>query len=671
MRCTSALPAALLLLTLLAAEPSHGTVLLPAKEAAQFLLHRHRRANQIFEETKKGHLERECVEEQCNKEEAREVFENDLETEYFYPKYLDCITKFGPPHRRDPGLTTCIHTLSDQCSPDPCHREYSDSCIDLRGDFYCPCKKGWQGKTCSNDINECAVKNGGCSHICFNKPGTYHCLCHSGYHLLANNKICEDIDECSVSPSICGTAKCKNMPSSYECLCEEGYKYDELTKSCQDINECEEQRCEQTCVNEPGSYSCHCDGRRGVKLSQNMHTCEDILPCLPFATEKSIKSLYLGRMFSGTPVIRLRFKRKQPTRLVAEFEFRTFDPEGVIFFAGGHQDSSWIVLALRNGKLELQLKYNGIGRVTSSGPTINHGVWQMISVEELDRNLVIKVNRDAVMKIAVSGDLFTVERGLYQLNLTVGGIPFKSSELIQSINPRLDGCMRGWNWLNGEDTSIQEAVRMTDKMQCFAVAGRGSFFPGSGFALFNIDYTYISSEEQLEKNWSIEVSAQINPATDTGVLFALVSEDRAVPLSLALVDYHSLLKVKHQFIILSVEDTVVSRLEVNVCDKEHLVEFSASKDHVLLTFDGQPVEKELKDHRLSDLFSILNGHMQKNVMTYIGGLPDVPVTATPVTAFYHGCMILKIQQKSLDLDDAVHKHNGITSHSCPPIKSVK
>lgn len=52
----------------------------------------------------------------------------------------------------------------------------------------------------------------------------------------------------------------------------------------------------------------------------------------------------------------------------------------------------------------------------------------------MDRNLVLKVNKDAVMKIAVSGDLFTFDRGLYQLNLTVGGIPFKSSELIQSVS---------------------------------------------------------------------------------------------------------------------------------------------------------------------------------------------------------------------------------------------
>lgn len=40
--------------------------------------------------------------------------------------------------------------------------------------------------------------------------------------------------------------------------------------------------------------------------------------------------------------------------------------------------------------------------------------------------------------------------------------------------------------------------------------------------------------------------AQIRPATDTGVLFALVVEDHTVALSVALVDYHSTKKLKKQ-----------------------------------------------------------------------------------------------------------------------------
>ncbi|XP_059183935.1 prothrombin [Centropristis striata] len=81
-------PASVLLLVLL-----HGClaehVFLGSQQAAQ-VLHRSRRANQLFEEVKPGNLERECVEEICDHEEAREVFEQADKTANFWAKYLDC-----------------------------------------------------------------------------------------------------------------------------------------------------------------------------------------------------------------------------------------------------------------------------------------------------------------------------------------------------------------------------------------------------------------------------------------------------------------------------------------------------------------------------------------------------------------------------------------------------
>lgn len=46
------------------------------RERANTVLERFRRANSFLEEMKKGNLERECLEETCSYEEAREVFEN-------------------------------------------------------------------------------------------------------------------------------------------------------------------------------------------------------------------------------------------------------------------------------------------------------------------------------------------------------------------------------------------------------------------------------------------------------------------------------------------------------------------------------------------------------------------------------------------------------------------
>ncbi|KAM3857280.1 prothrombin [Diretmus argenteus] len=66
-------PAAVLLLALLQTCLADH-VFLDSQLASQVLV-RNRRANQLFEELKPGNLERECVEEICDHEEAREVFE--------------------------------------------------------------------------------------------------------------------------------------------------------------------------------------------------------------------------------------------------------------------------------------------------------------------------------------------------------------------------------------------------------------------------------------------------------------------------------------------------------------------------------------------------------------------------------------------------------------------
>jgi len=58
------------------------------KDGASSVLQRVRRANSFLEEMKRGNLERECVEEICDYEEAREVFEDDTKTVYSLRYYL-------------------------------------------------------------------------------------------------------------------------------------------------------------------------------------------------------------------------------------------------------------------------------------------------------------------------------------------------------------------------------------------------------------------------------------------------------------------------------------------------------------------------------------------------------------------------------------------------------
>uniref|UniRef100_A0A3Q3JRX3 Growth arrest-specific 6 n=1 Tax=Monopterus albus TaxID=43700 RepID=A0A3Q3JRX3_MONAL len=606
---------------------------LSSEEANRFLS-RHRRAYQVFEETKQGHLERECVEERCTKEEAREVFENDPETVSNYT-----LSAFGDSEKKKQDLVTCVHNIPDQCSSSPCSPTGTVRCEDKKANFLCHCFTGWAGVRCEKDVDECSKGNGGCDHVCNNTMGSYRCSCHQGY-MLVDRRSCNDVDECE-DPDVCGTARCENTEGGYDCLCDTGYVYDNESKSCVDMDECEANVCEQECLNTPGSFRCFCDGRQSTKLGQDLRSCKSL--------KRNSRSLYLGRMFSGVPVVRLRFRRRIHTGFSAEFDFRSYDSEGVIFFAGGHLNSSWIVLAMHHGKLELQLKYGTVSRVTSSGPIVNDGQWRKISVEEQGRSLVIKIDREAVMKIAVNGDLFTLHKGMHELNLTVGGVPFREDGLVNQVNPRLDGCMKEWRWLTGEDTSIQETIRSNDNMQCFSAEVPGSYYPGTGFALFNISY-----------GANLSIKLILRPTSAIGVLFALIHQDR-VPLSIALADYHPSTDEWRDFLLVSVDDSVVASSPAPLCDGEsHEIEVTVLGNQTKLLIDGQPGRSEDREIPF-DLFS--------QSTTFIGGLPDVPLVSTLVSAHYSGCMEVSVNGQSLDLDRAVHKHNDIRSHSCPLLDS--
>ena len=143
----------------------------------------------------------------------------------------------------------------------------------------CDCRKGYQGTFCEEDINECEENNGGCSHECFNKVGSFVCKCPEGYELGKDYSTCEDVDECEIMSNSCPNGnKCVNIPGGFNCLCPAGFE--ELnTGLCKDIDECESEthNCEFQCINlEPG-FECGC--QPGFELNPVSKICEDINEC--------------------------------------------------------------------------------------------------------------------------------------------------------------------------------------------------------------------------------------------------------------------------------------------------------------------------------------------------------------------------------------------------------
>ncbi|XP_069020365.1 coagulation factor X [Embiotoca jacksoni] len=161
-------------------------VFLDGRAASQVLI-RQRRANSFFEELKQGNQERECMEERCNWEEAREIFENVDMTNEFWNKYYD----------------------GDACETMPC--AHGGHCKDGIGNYICFCEPGYQGINCEIVVPElCENKNGGCEHFCKVVRGSVECSCADGYFLASDDKSC-DSDE----PFKCGAIITGNFRSVF------------------------------------------------------------------------------------------------------------------------------------------------------------------------------------------------------------------------------------------------------------------------------------------------------------------------------------------------------------------------------------------------------------------------------------------------------------------------
>uniref|UniRef100_W5M4Z9 Protein Z, vitamin K-dependent plasma glycoprotein a n=1 Tax=Lepisosteus oculatus TaxID=7918 RepID=W5M4Z9_LEPOC len=143
------------------------------RATASRIIGRHRRANHRNEESLPPNLERECVEEVCNYEEAREIFKDSYRTDIFWTVYID----------------------GDQCANKPCKN--GAMCADSIGGYDCICKSGFSGVHCETDQTLCTGnEDKGCSQFC--QPGfqSYQCSCASGYELREKGK-CVSLGEFS------------------------------------------------------------------------------------------------------------------------------------------------------------------------------------------------------------------------------------------------------------------------------------------------------------------------------------------------------------------------------------------------------------------------------------------------------------------------------------------
>ncbi|XP_060600326.1 fibrillin-1-like [Ruditapes philippinarum] len=149
-----------------------------------------------------------------------------------------------------------------------CNTANTKTCDNVDGS--CTCHKGWEGRKCDEDTNECKSNTDNCpeNSECENSVGSYSCKCNSGY-TMGSNGLCIDIDECKLEEYPCTLDICENTAGSYECKCNIGFA--EIENQCL--------RCKNNTFGENCLQTCRCNGEHSVDKSQTCDTATGKCMC--------------------------------------------------------------------------------------------------------------------------------------------------------------------------------------------------------------------------------------------------------------------------------------------------------------------------------------------------------------------------------------------------------
>ncbi|XP_034534837.1 coagulation factor VII-like [Notolabrus celidotus] len=167
-------------------------------DRAHGVLVRTRRFNSGWlEELQMGDLKRECLEERCSYEEAREVFEHDETTNEFWTTY----------------------NVPNRCESSPCLN--GGTCSPQGSSYACFCPLEFSGLHCELDhlksLSSCLLENGGCDHFCDEDPGgqRLNCSCADGYFLDVDERSCvaKESIACGMVPVLQGDSRADQQDS--------------------------------------------------------------------------------------------------------------------------------------------------------------------------------------------------------------------------------------------------------------------------------------------------------------------------------------------------------------------------------------------------------------------------------------------------------------------------
>ncbi|XP_032439487.1 sex hormone-binding globulin [Xiphophorus hellerii] len=351
--------------------------------------------------------------------------------------------------------------------------------------------------------------------------------------------------------------------------------------------------------------------------------------------------IYLGQERNPwRPLIRTTANLTEIRSIKSTFQFRTFDPEGAIFYGDTKNGEDWFVLSLKEGFPLMQISKEDVQVSVTGGPKLNDGKWHTLDVSNQGKFVILEVDGQPGLVVGMHSKQ-TKEVISGQLRLALGGILTSKDNLIVEFEPQMDGCVRKGHWLN---LSMPWEADADELWLCHQNIQPGSFFAGEGFTIFN------TSVFQTRKGLGFRVEFWGDFTQMEGTILSMMSSQGEL---LAVLEANNNTNEIH-FTIRKQKHILTNAMkQLGITFSENVVEVVKFLDEAnveMFSYDPLSAAEyltELREGRLA-------------IGGLLGGVKDMVGSN-----FLRGCLEkIKIQLEDVDLDSAI-KDMSASSHSCP------
>ncbi|XP_054851139.1 sex hormone-binding globulin [Eublepharis macularius] len=372
-------------------------------------------------------------------------------------------------------------------------------------------------------------------------------------------------------------------------------------------------------------------------------------------------ALNLGQRWGDpSPTATMTIDLRKVTSATSTFEFRTFDPEGVIFYGDTNPRTDWFVLGLRQGKPEIQIHNTVTNISVSGGQRINDGQWHEVMVKNEGDSVVLGLDGDDLLTLR-QVSYAIIDNPSAEVRIAVGGVLIPGNDLLVPINTAMDGCLRQWNWLNTSSTWHEGATLEGEGIKaCFANIQRGSFFPGHGLASFLLS-GLPTGLSLADESGSLAVEMQLSAGRQVGTVLAISPLEQGPVLSLRLQDTDVVAQLGDKAV-------VQTPLPMTGCQGVDVL-LRVTSAQLTLRLNGHETSEAIQK---TDFEALRHVWLSKDGRLFIGGFPGQGESPQPQEeGFFRGCLReIRVQGHQLDLDMAHYRSHTIWAHSCPGKENI-